>query len=213
MTMPDLDCFIKLSAQQKKFCRRGYKGRGTYEKRPERSREELLNYLREKQVRSSRDLISKRQPGEPAVYDYAKAFGSWRAAMETAFGKKIDILAAEITPDYLIKCVLGFNLWTYEQYVNARRLRPEVIPSFAQVRKLFGSYSNLKYYAQRNSLRDVLQKYLDLRDQLGRWPTRQQCRRAGLDISRPIEHFGSRRKMNDFLRRAIEMLDRHNASS
>lgn len=205
MALPSLEAFLRKPPQKRGQLRREWRGRGKYERRAPRDQQTLVEFLRARQVRSVRDLRRCRQPGEPMPADYIKAFGSWEAAKKAAFGRSFLDDPPPADAKYLISVLVGFRLWRYSAYVQARRNRPDIVPSVRQVRKQFGTFSNLRHYAERCSTERTLIRLLSLREQLGHWPSAEEQREAGLDLRHAIRCFGSSREMYSF----ADMLFRH----
>lgn len=172
-----------------------------YKNRPEFTRQELIDYLRSHDFRTSRELTSNREDCDPTVYDYRREFKSWKNAQELIFkGKKKECPAPE-SAEYLAKTLLEFDLNTVDKWLAARRKRPDVIPSINQVRKQWGSFSNLKAFVFKvYSCRLVLQEYLNLKSRLKKWPTINDCLEEGLNIDRPARLFGGKRGMDEYLK-------------
>ena len=198
MALPTLEEFLKRPPERRVRLPLEPRGRGKYERRSHLSQHELVEYLRSQRVKSVRDLHRRRQPGEPTASDCIKAFGSWEAAKKAAFGRQPFDDPPPADPEYLIKVLVGFRLWRYSAYVQARRNRPDIVPSLRQVRKQFGTFSNLRHYAERRSTERTLIRLLSLREQLGHWPSAEERREADIDLRHAIRCFGSRREMYDF---------------
>ena len=199
---------LVLSAQRRRL-RIARRRLGPREDRPDRTPEELIAYLRSKQVTSTRDLKRKRAPGDPTVYDIAKRFGSFSVAMTQAFGpRKPPTADPPNDPGYMIRCVINFGLRTYRQYLRARRLRPDIIPSVHQVRRVFRNYDNLTYIAERLSLKGNLSRYLALRRSLGRRPTFGECQDANIDLAAAVKVIGNTWAVDRFAQDCIEAGER-----
>lgn len=187
MTLDDL---MLMLPEQRRRLRLRKKYRGPYEKRPERSREELIRYLRASSIKSANELRAKRKPLEPHVHDYFRAFGSFMAAKSEAYGPEPPSPGPPATHDYLTKVCLEFSIWSQGRWNESRRKRPDVIPSSNQVKRLFGGFSNLFEMAQRVSLRRTLERYLVLRAKYGRWLNSEELRTEGLDLTVAIKVLG-----------------------
>ena len=172
------------------------KRRGPYKKieRPQRSRDELLLFLRKNNIKGRKHLDKFRQDGGPSAYDYWKEFGSWSKAISTAWGDFVDI-----DRHYIVRTVVEFNLWTFKAYCRMRKLNPDVIPSIYVMRKEFGSWSVLKSIAQAFSVKETLRTYMELRRKLRRRPTNEDCQRARIDLTKVIEIYGDKRKFDRFV--------------
>lgn len=188
-----------------KACREGRRlksrpSRGPYMQRPERTRDELLQYLRDEDIRSRRELEAVRAANDPTPYDYVKEFESWANALEEAHGKKRpEIFATPESPEYLIRTVIELELWTQNEYRILRRQRPDIVPSNAAVIRVFGCFSNLFEAARAKSLKETMYSYALLWSRLGKTPTVEDCRRHGIDLTIACRVHGGKRAFDRFL--------------
>ena len=181
--------------------RRNLKLRKRYRKykkspRPSFTRDELIEHLRECQIRSCSAFDHTRKPTDPNVYDYRKEFGSWKDAVLTIFGSEI---AVDMNAEYVLNSVLNLELWSVPVFKTARKKDPVSIPSWRKVQNTWGSYSNLFECARRLNLKHILTEYQKLTRKLGRTPTLGDLKTANLRIEQAIKFYGSKNKMDDFL--------------
>ena len=193
-----VDDIYNMPAQKRKRLRLG-KSRGRYAVEGKRSfsRERLLEFLKEKGYKTRDALRAGRVKGEPNSFDYEKEFGSWQVAVNEAFGVRNETEEKRLR--YMVKCVIKFDLWTWRSYQEARVEAPTVIPSMHEVKKLWGSYANMRWTARMSSFKKSLEDYLKLWRRLGRKPDMADCEKHGLNMDRPINHFGSKSEMDSFL--------------
>jgi hypothetical protein len=169
--------------------------------RPNRSQDELLEYFKDKGITTQKSLLEIRRGDDPLPYDYIKAFGSWGKAKEIVFGpKEVPPLEAE----YMVKCIIEFDLWTRPVYEEACRKRPDILPSIYRILKKWGRWSNLTELAYRSSFKKTLDSYLLLKKKLGRTPSVKDCKRAGVKLESVRTLFGSKTEMDRFLIRVEE---------
>ena len=132
-----------------------------YEPRRNFTQEQIITYLKENDFRTSRRLMANRKIGEPTVYDVVKLFGSWRKAVIRAFGEKaIRYNRHLVSAEYVVQCVVQFKLWTKVQWEAAHRAKPVAIPSFNQIRKHYGTFVNLKAFAEFYAVEPSLSKIM-----------------------------------------------------
>jgi hypothetical protein len=199
---------LVLAAQRRRL-RTPRRRLGPREDRPDRTPEELIQYLREKEISSARDLNRKRQAGEPNVYDIARKFGSFNTAMLQAFGpRKPPTADPPHDAQYIVRCVTAFGLNSYRKYLRARRMRPDVVPSINQVRRQFRTVDNLFFIAQRLSLKGNIEGYIALRRRLGRRPTVGECEAAGVGLVEATKFFGNTWAVDRFMKDCIEAQER-----
>jgi len=192
----------KMSDEERRRLRlRRVSGKYRKKPRPDFSRQQLVSYLRRKGFRSCRELDKGRRGQEPSSYDYRKEFGSWKNALEAVYGSRPPAFesATSDDPEFYGKLVVQLDLWRKADWESARQKMPEVVPSINQVRRKFGRYSNLVEYARRLSLASALNRYLVLSRRLGRVPSLKDCQRDGVSIEAAVEHFGSKKAMDEFI--------------
>jgi hypothetical protein len=180
--------------------------RGRYRKhpRPCRTRDELVAYLKEKGFRTVHSLDVGRVEGDPTRDDYIKEFGSWAEARDTAFGKADKL---EVDFQYTLKAFVEFGLWNRSAYLEARKKRPDILPSLHQINRRWGRFGNLVACARRLSASESIISYLKLRRKSGVVPTIDECRAAGLDISKLMGIFGGKRELDDYVARMEGMYE------
>ena len=197
--MSRLDDIIKMPAEKRRRLNLGRKKRTNKRcPRRRRSRDELIAYLRQNDIRSTRQLDARRQEGDPTVYDYRKEFGKWSQAVLVTFGPPLPSIG-RFDAKYMADAVIEFGLWTQLSYRAVRKLRPDIIPSINFVYSEWGKWSNLTAYAKEVSMKAVLNSYLSFWRRLGRTPTVAECDEEGIKLETPIKHFGSKRKMDRLL--------------
>ena len=196
MTRPrTIDGLFRLSREERRrLCvgRSQKKGYGEHIKRPVRSREELLDYLKENGFRTSRKLEAERKEDDPNTFDYRKEFGSWLIAKDEAFGPD-KAFKMEITAEYLVRVVSQYGLWTSRYYRNGHKIRPDLVPSYWFVEKEFKRWSTLLYYAERYDSKRMLTLFLRLQRKLGHEPSALECEKCEIDKSRLETLFGGKK--------------------
>ena len=178
-----------------------YRGKYKLSRRDDWTKEELIEYAKENDIKTTRQLLAKREDGFPSLYYFIKVFGSWANFLLEAYNfdchkKKRN---PHDDPHYIVKVVVSFNLYTYRKYLKARRKRPDIIPSYGFVLKHFKRWRTLKYIASRCGLKNQLKLYVDFRKKKGKWPNKTQCRKLRVDINTLIEFYGSKEGMEDLL--------------
>ncbi len=176
------------------------------EHRPDFKPDYLLAYLKDRGIHSTRQLLRSRVSGEPTVYDFQKAFGSWQAAVDQAFPAESIIGEPPTAPEYFIKVVLEFKITTAVQYRAARRRMPEAVPSFHALECVWGSLGRLLEAARRYPVKAIMDDYLRLWVKLRRTPTIEECDVAGVNLRRALdqmENFANKAALDAFMGRAI----------
>lgn len=166
------------------------------QERPRRTPEELIQYLREHRIRSCGVLERTRQPTDPTVNDFKRAFGGWTEAVRQALGSE---LAVDFDEEYVLKSVSELNLWSVARFREARKIDPVSVPSWRQIIKHWGSYRNLIEWARRKNLKKLLEEYHKLIRRLGRVPTLEEARVANLRMDEAIKFYGGKKQMDEFV--------------
>jgi len=172
------------------------------------TQQELLQWARERGVSSQRQLLAKRQDGDPNRNSFIRAFGSWSEFKRKLEGKKDDPSQPqppEATAGYILKNIVDFDLWTVRLYMNARKKNPDTIPSMEKVKYHFGVWSNACYYASLMSAEIHVERYRQFKREKGRYPTVPECRRDLIDIGLLTQIHGSKRSLDAHLDQLEQM--------
>ena len=191
---------MEMSPRQRRKSKFGRK-RGPYRKRDQRlSRQELLSHLTDNDIRSLNSLRNAGGSDAPTRYDYVREFGSWSEAKRIAFGQSASANEEPpCDPAYMAKLLIEFDAWKVRDYIAKRKQRPDIFPSYKRVRKMYGRFSDMVYFARRYSFAQKLLLFMRLRMRLGRWPTTRECRAENIDIKPVIDFYGSRERMIRFM--------------
>jgi len=183
--MKTLEEFLSLSPEARRKVRVRRKPRGPYMKRPKRTKDELVAYLKTNNIRSVRQLRRLRKPTDPSLYDFTKAFGSpaWSKAKERAFGKPMPFsLPKRPEPTYIINSIAEFDLWRRSDYEKKRAAHPDILYSPYWIRVLYGTWDKAKWGAEQISIKGCLSRWLSLCRRLGRAPTLGELDEAGISL-------------------------------
>ena len=209
MAQHRLNEFLKLSPEERRKKTFSNTNEKRFYGRRSFTREELITYLTMNKLDSSRKLEEFRKDGEPTVYDCKKEFGSWEETKKAAFSIDLNVDPFDGEPEcdaeYLVKAVLENNLWTWRSYIEARKKRPDIIPSTHQVLKNFKNFSDLTNFSRAYSIKHSAVSFLNLKKKLGTMPTSKECESAGINLERIIDKFGGKREFNKFIKN-MEMI-------
>jgi hypothetical protein len=178
------------------------KPRGAYRQHPPRTPDELLEFLKERGVRTTSQLKKLRATDKttPTIQEYFRAFESWTAAVQQVFHKPTILQSPPPNdPAYIVKCCTQFNLWSQRDYLEARNHLPDVIPSPRQVRRVWGGFGNLFFAARKESAVKTLEAYLSLERRLGKTPSALDCQAYNLDLTPLKRFFGTKAQLDDIL--------------
>ena len=205
----NLDEFLALSLEARRKASVRRKPRGPYMRRLPRTPEQLIDYLRSHNIRSVRQLRKIRAAEDPNLYDFTKAYMSWNAAKELAFGKPDPFsLPRRPDPAYIINCILEYDLWTRDAYQAAHLRLPDLIPSIYWPRILFGgSWEKVRWAAEQKSLKASLERWMNLRRRLGKSPTVEELANAGISLAPLKQIYPGRVELNEFLNQIGRLAD------
>jgi len=208
--------FLSTPVEKRRQMKFGVK-RGLYNKpRGEFTCDELVLWAKSNNVRTVAQLKKNRGFGDPNLNSFVKAFGSWSEFKKVAFGSKPEEEVGGKTPAdplYILKLMVANNICTAEQYRKLRCHRPDIVPSINQVYGQFGRWTTATYWADRLSVTKTAEKYIRMRDRLGRWPTPTECKQARIDIAKLVSiHDGSKKALDAFLEK-MERLDEERRTS
>lgn len=159
----------------------------------------LLDFLRDNGFDSASKLNKGRSDSDPNLYDYRKVFGSWSSARDKVFPKRKDVWE-DIDVEYLAKTVVEFELWTRDDYRQARKLRPDVFPSEGQIIKHFKTYSDFRSLCKQMSGHKTMTDYLRLVKRKKKKPSVKECRENFVNIDLLIDLWGSKSELDRFLK-------------
>jgi hypothetical protein len=176
--------------------------RGNYKRRPRMSRDELITYLKENGMRSVGQLLKSRGKDDPIPWDYRREFGSWSKAIEVAWGTPPHDPFAVKRPThaYLVKCCNDLNIWRRDDWLAARRRDPAIVPSIWWVRRLWGRFDNLRWQAEKENFKFMMEGYVRLQMIHGRAPTNDELRRAGIPMEAMRKVFDDKHDMDRVLK-------------
>ena len=203
--MRNPDDIVKLPRHERRRLKLARKPRSyTQEERGPFDRQMLLECLREAGTRSWRKYQAARNRGDPTVNDLRKEFGAWSEACNAAFGKD-PIEVNKLDCEYIYQTILQFNLRTLAAYLEARKIRPDVLPSKHRLLYEWGTWSNVKEHARRYSIELLLNDYIKLWRRLGKKPTLSDCREERLVMDKALKFYGGKKKLDE----AVASMRRH----
>jgi len=167
------------------------------------SRDELLDYMRKNNIRSRRKLDVYRKDGDPLPSTYSGEFGSWGAALKAAFGSPI--VKPSLDKEYVVKSALMMGIITYNQYVEARKKNPDILPSIWAVLKMFGSFARFASNVRALSFKETMDAYSRLWRRLGKAPSFTECKRAGINLDiMIIKVFLTKKSLDSYMQDVID---------
>lgn len=169
--------------------------------------EELLEILKrvggETRI-SDRQYKKNRGDGDPNPLTYYRRFGSWENACEMVWGKKKlsinEMLLDKCDETYLIKLVNEFNIRDKKKYLLKRKECPSTFPSVFTVENLFKNFTNLFKAADLFSINEQLMLCLKLRIEMGKCPTVEDYKKAGVNVDLLLRKYVTQKQINKMVR-------------
>ena len=123
----------------------------------------------------------------PAPTTVVYRFGSWNEAKKEVSGRAqppyLDMLGKMEGIDYFLTLYHQGNIKTRNNYFEARRNYPEIVPPYSWLLNVFGTFTNFKKIAKIDSCSDQIKSLVQLVNDLGGvWPKRYQCESRNIDI-------------------------------
>lgn len=165
-------------------------------------KDQMLEFLIKNDIHSQAQWKAKGKFGDPTITAIIKAFGTWSEAMAIAWPKKpeFDIpIPWKNNPDYFVKCVLEFGLWTQKQYRVMQAQRPDIIPPEREIQQQWGTFSLLALAARRTSIKEQVKDYIRLKWKLKRKPTKYECNKHDVCYDEAAKLFSSKRAFVKFV--------------
>lgn len=107
-------------------------------------------------------------------------FGSWGNCKKQLDPEYVGIL--KFNEEDVIKILSSFKILSVSDYNRLHDKEPLLIPSFKYVVNHFGTWSNLKRVIQSQIKEDILKRYIDLKFELKRYPTRTECKEKNIEL-------------------------------
>lgn len=182
------------------------KGRYNKVKKKFFDRDYLLEWAKSKGIKDKNDVMKKRQIGEPSVNTFEKVFGSWEDYLSEIGIKeeKNERIKAPENMNYIINLIIELGIYTAEEYRQARKKRPDIVPTLHRLKQEFGSWNNAFVIASRVSLKRTVDDYVKLRKKLKKWPSITDCRKEKIDLKRIVKIHGTKKNLDSFLEKAEE---------
>ena len=190
-----------------KIANRRRKGYGNTRK--QMTRDEMIEWGRKKGVKSSRHLTAIREGDEPTVDDVRKVFGKWSNFIHAINGTtpepETPFDAPPSDPAYIARVICEHNLWTASKYREARRLRPDIVPSLHVVFTHFGTWEDVVETARMLDTEETLNEYTKLMRRLGKPPTEFRCKKENINLALLLRQHHTKKALDEFALRLIEI--------
>ena len=160
--------------------------RPRYGKRPNRTKEEVAEYLSKHTIKTRRQLARFPDRAKPALYDVLKYYDTWKNAINEIYGYQPEECPSH--PHLVIKAILEFDIKTYREYRFMAKANPHAFPNVYCVIKN-GGWRRFKAAADRMSLKTEMTKCLKLAVKLKRDPKIKELKAIGVNMDRIVLSF------------------------
>jgi hypothetical protein len=172
------------------------------------SREEIIEYVKDRGIKSRKDYFDNRDEGAPSIRKIYSEFGGWGEFRKEVWGDKRaeeEKIYGKVPNDaeYIVNTIAQYELWSARKYEKARKEHPDIIPPSWYIKHHFGRWSLAVYLAKRISVEDLVDRYLELRMEKGRFATYTECKKEGLDLEPLYKIHGGKKQLDKFLLNAI----------
>lgn len=107
-------------------------------------------------------------------------FGTWKS-----FKRRLDYVDCkqkEFTYDQVINACVRFQINSKTKYMQANKKQPTIFPKYSWVVRNFGCWKYFEKILQACSVQHMLWLYVRKKIQLGRYPTKNQCKKYHIEL-------------------------------
>ncbi len=179
-----IDRFLALSSKERKKRSLSKKGmeKTRYAPRKVFSMEETRSYLQSNGIINLTQLRKlERQKDCPSYYFIRKYWGSFKG-----YRKAIALPTVEkpkLTDMEILKLLAEYpKVRTLKKYIEHHRTLPRLFVSRREIRKRFGGWKNCRRMADGLNGKSIIERYILLKDQLGKTPTKKEAIDNGVEL-------------------------------
>ena len=107
-------------------------------------------------------------------------FGSWSNLKKHI--KPDYVIPTKFAEEDVINILAMYKILRYRDFLIMHKKNPKYIPSRKYVMNHFGTWGNLKRLVQSQIKEDILKRYMDLKFEMRRYPTKKECLDRGVEI-------------------------------
>ena len=165
------------------------------------TKEDVVKFIRANDIRT-RAQLKKLNSDLVREVDIKRHFGNWRNAYFEIWGPPT--WQTCVSADYILKCILEFQINTESGYIKASSRFPDIIPPKREVFLYWGSFSNLFECARRKDLKGTITEYAKyVMTHNGKFPSPTQLQASGIRIGEGVRIFGGKDKFDKFVAELI----------
>ena len=106
----------------------------------------------------------------------------------------------KISDEQIIQFMVTFKIKSKEEYNKVRKKYSEILPSANAVARRFGGFKNLKRISNAFDINSIIERFIVLKRELGKRPSKQKCIEYGIEIERGYEKVGGRKKFLEIVK-------------
>lgn len=176
------------------------------------TKKNIIAILNHYQIFSIRKLRSWniRNPHRIPYQVIRQLFGSWAQCKKHL---NYDFTTSfKFNQQKVIATCAHFKILSREQYKKAHELQPEIFPRAQWISIHFHGFKNFIKLVRANIVQDILTRFFKLKAQLGRYPTKLECKKNMIEID-VLYQFWTKQQLKDmvsYLEKQYERQQRKN---
>ena len=136
--------------------------------------------------KSLMDFI-RANPDAPHWREIKRYFGTWNNLKQQALG--IGPKKAR-DDEEILRVLIENHVWTVSQLVKCKKKEPRLFVSYKTIRKRFGNWDIVKKLLMARTKASIIERYLLLKDELGRFPTLKECGERRVEVRNLMNSMG-----------------------
>lgn len=179
-----IEKFLSLSQKERKKRMLGKKGMAKIQYAPRKmfTMDETSIYFQRNSIVNLTQLRRvERQKDCPSYYFVRKYWGSFEGYRKSIGFSKIQ--KPEFTDLEIIKLLAEYpKIRTLKKYLEQHKLDPLLFVSRREIKKRYGKWRNLRRMADGINAKSIIERYLLLKHQMGRFPTKNEAIENGVEL-------------------------------
>lgn len=185
----------KTERKEEKKQKRKYRKVNKRKRVIEYTRQELIRWGNQHQVRVVRDIwrLAHQYEDCPTFDNILKIFGSWGRYKKHLVTQKRIYFNKQMTDEQYIKLCINLGIdGTIKSYSEKYKKYKGILISYQRVIKRFGNWYNFKRLIKCLNVQTILQQYIYASIQKGKALTIRQSNQKGIQIQRAMNLFGKK---------------------
>lgn len=166
--------------------------------------DEIKKIVKDNNLQKSSDYMNfyvKNKKTLPNIRRIYEKYDSWINFRNYVFSSKITRrFNKKISDEQIIQFMVTFKIKSKEEYNKVRKKYSEILPSANAVARRFGGFKNLKRISNAFDINSIIERFIVLKRELGKRPSKQKCIEYGIEIERGYEKVGGRKKFLEIVK-------------